>query len=149
DRPVHPDPFVPDQVGARFEQQEAGPDQQGGEAEEQELALKRQAVRTLARGLAPEESEGPSAYHSCASSDRGTPLERIGKFELLARLGQGGMGTVYRARDPALDRVVALKTISARTLEKSEVRQRFEREARAAARLQHPNIVTIFELGDV
>src|SRR5688572_17538579 len=59
------------------------------------------------------------------------------------------MGTVYRARDPALDRVVALKTISARSLEKADVRARFEREARAAARLQHPNIVTIFELGEV
>jgi len=59
------------------------------------------------------------------------------------------MGTVYRARDPALDRAVALKTISPKSLEKPDVRARFEREARAAARLQHPNIVTIFELGEV
>lgn len=59
------------------------------------------------------------------------------------------MGTVYRARDPILDRPVALKTISPRSLEKPDVRARFEREARAAARLQHPNIVTIYELGEV
>jgi hypothetical protein len=59
------------------------------------------------------------------------------------------MGTVYRARDPILDRPVALKTISSGAIEKADVRLRFEREARAAARLQHPNIVTIFELGEV
>ncbi len=58
------------------------------------------------------------------------------------------MGTVYRARDPILDRPVALKTIASKALEKADVRARFEREARAAARLQHPNIVTIFELGE-
>jgi WD40 repeat protein len=59
------------------------------------------------------------------------------------------MGVVYKARDPGLDRAVALKTISAKAIEKPDVRARFEREARAAARLQHPNIVTIFELGEV
>ena len=58
------------------------------------------------------------------------------------------MGTVYRARDPILDRPVALKTIASKALEKADVRARFEREARAAARLQHPNIVTIYELGE-
>ena len=75
--------------------------------------------------------------------------ETIGKYEILERLGAGAMGTVYRARDPALDRLVALKTISPRLLSDPEASQRFQREARAAARLQHPNIVTIFELGEV
>src|SRR6185436_6296781 len=59
------------------------------------------------------------------------------------------MGTVYRARDPVLDRMVALKTISPRLLSDPEAFQRFHREARSAARLQHPNIVTIYELGEV
>ena len=58
------------------------------------------------------------------------------------------MGTVYRARDPVLDRLVALKTVSPGVLSKTETFQRFEREARSAARLQHRNIVTIFELGE-
>ena len=58
------------------------------------------------------------------------------------------MGTVYRARDPILDRMVALKTVSAQLLANEDVRVRFQREARAAARLQHPNIVTVFELGE-
>ena len=73
---------------------------------------------------------------------------RIGKFEILDRLGQGGMGTVYKARDPSLDRLVALKTIVSGLLESEEAKERFYREARAAARLQHPNIVTVFEAGD-
>ncbi len=58
------------------------------------------------------------------------------------------MGTVYKARDPGLDRLVALKTIVSEVLESAEARERFYREARAAARLQHPNIVTVFEAGD-
>jgi eukaryotic-like serine/threonine-protein kinase len=58
------------------------------------------------------------------------------------------MGTVYKARDPILDRLVALKTVSAQLLANEDARIRFQREARAAARLQHPNIVTVFELGE-
>src|SRR5262245_52108027 len=58
------------------------------------------------------------------------------------------MGTVYRARDPILDRLVALKTVSQGLLSKAETFQRFQREAQAAARLQHRNIVTIYELGE-
>jgi serine/threonine-protein kinase len=76
-------------------------------------------------------------------------VQKIGKFEILARLGEGAMGTVYRARDPVLDREVALKTVSASLLSRPEALLRFEREARAAARLQHPHIVTIYELGQV
>jgi serine/threonine-protein kinase len=73
----------------------------------------------------------------------------IGKFEILAELGQGAMGKVYRARDPILDRAVALKTVSPELLTRQDTMARFQREARAAARLQHPNIVTIYELGEV
>jgi serine/threonine protein kinase len=76
-------------------------------------------------------------------------VKKLGKFEILDRLGEGAMGTVYRARDPTLDREVALKTVSRGLLSKPESLLRFQREARAAARLQHPGIVTIFELGQV
>jgi eukaryotic-like serine/threonine-protein kinase len=75
--------------------------------------------------------------------------ERIGKYEILAEIGRGGMGTVYRAKDPLLDRLVALKTISPEVVSEPGMRERFLREARSAARLQHPNIVTIYEFGEV
>ena len=73
--------------------------------------------------------------------------EMIGKYEILEELGRGGMGTVYKARDPVLDRVLALKTMSPSILAEPGMRDRFLREARSAARLQHPNIVAIHEVG--
>ena len=73
--------------------------------------------------------------------------ERIGKYEILGELGRGAMGTVYKARDPVLDREVAIKTMSEELLADQEMRERFFREAKSAAQLQHPNIVTIYELG--
>ncbi|MFN8096076.1 MAG: serine/threonine-protein kinase [Vicinamibacteria bacterium] len=72
----------------------------------------------------------------------------FGRFEVIAELGQGAMGKVYRAHDPVLDRSVALKTVSPALLSRKDTLKRFEREARAAARLQHPNIVTIYEVGE-
>ena len=72
----------------------------------------------------------------------------FGKFEVLGVVGQGAMGKVYEARDPVLDRRVALKTVSPALLASPDALNRFKREAKAAARLQHPHIVTIFELGE-
>ena len=73
---------------------------------------------------------------------------KIGKYEVIAELGKGAMGTVYKARDPVLERLVALKTVHPGLLTKGDTQARFQREARAAAKLQHPNIVTIYELGE-
>lgn len=75
-------------------------------------------------------------------------MKTLGKFEIIEELGKGAMGTVYRARDPGLDRLVALKTVSPGLLNEGDALARFQREARAAAKLQHPNIVTIHELGE-
>ena len=75
-------------------------------------------------------------------------LQRIGRFEIVRRLGVGGFGTVYLAHDSQLDRPVALKVPRAGTLDDPEVRERFFREARAAARLQHPYIVPVYDAGD-
>ena len=76
------------------------------------------------------------------------PAPRIGRFLVTGRIGKGGMGMVYRGLDPALEREVAVKTLVAEGSFDSDGRRRFEVEARAAARLSHPNIVTVHELGE-
>src|SRR5947209_20318973 len=70
-----------------------------------------------------------------------------GRYELRDVIGRGGMGVVYRARDHLLDRVVAVKVLPAQYASDTVLVQRFEREARAAARLNHPNIVSVFDTG--
>ena len=75
------------------------------------------------------------------------PGDRIGDYEILAELGAGGMGHVYRARHLILDRLVALKTLSPHHRSNPHLVERFLKEARAAARLNHPNIVQIYDFG--
>lgn len=76
----------------------------------------------------------------------------IGRYEIVKALGKGAMGVVYQARDPLLDRTVAVKTIASPKDGGKRVRkaylERFEREAKAAAKMQHPSIVTIFDVGN-
>ncbi len=76
-------------------------------------------------------------------------MEKLGRYEIVAELGQGAMGTVYKARDPLLDRIVAIKTISLKLPqdEAAEYEARFYQEAKAAGQLSHPNIVTIYDIG--
>jgi serine/threonine protein kinase len=77
--------------------------------------------------------------------------ERFGRYEILTELGRGAMGVVYKARDPKINRLVAVKTISLvgqSPEEESEYRERFFREAEAAGRVSHPGIVTIFDVGE-
>ena len=75
---------------------------------------------------------------------RGT---RLGPYEVVSPLGEGGMGEVYRARDTRLDRTVALKVLNSKIDATPDIRARFEREARAIAALQHPNICVLHDLG--
>ena len=78
-----------------------------------------------------------------------SPGTRFGSYEILQRLGAGGMGEVYRAKDIRLDREVAIKTLSLDRCSEPEALSRLEQEARSACALNHPNIVTIYELGQV
>ena len=74
--------------------------------------------------------------------------EKIGKYQIVERVGRGGMGMIFKAHDPVLDRSVALKVISPDIEITDELRARFYREAQACARMSHPNIVTIYDMGE-
>ncbi|HLT39012.1 MAG TPA: serine/threonine-protein kinase, partial [Enhygromyxa sp.] len=79
----------------------------------------------------------------------GTEAASIGRFRLLERLGEGGMGRVYAAYDEQLDRKIAVKLIRASSLDSAEVVERTLREARALARVSHPNVVHVYEVGEI
>ncbi|MDH3216886.1 MAG: serine/threonine protein kinase [Candidatus Krumholzibacteria bacterium] len=76
-----------------------------------------------------------------------TSGSRLGPYEIVAPLGAGGMGEVYRARDTRLDREVAVKVLPQHLSAEKEVRARFEREAKTVSALNHPNICTLYDVG--
>ncbi len=75
-------------------------------------------------------------------------MDRVGRYQLLDKLGEGGMGVVYKAYDPLIQRVVAVKLISSPRTDDPVLRERFFAEARAAGHLSHRNIVTVYDLGE-
>ena len=90
----------------------------------------------------------PTGGGSILPQAPGTLREVIGDFEVLEKLGAGGMGAVYRARQRSLARVVALKVLPAHLIEDAESVARFQREARVAASLSHPNLVRVYAAGE-
>jgi tetratricopeptide (TPR) repeat protein len=112
-------------------------------ADHDRLSRAADPLRTIARAA----RAGLDVPPPPAERDGGRPRE-FGGYELLEELGHGGMGTVYRARQKGLNRVVALKRIIAGPWATGAELQRFRLEAEAAALLDHPNIVPIYEVGD-
>jgi len=72
---------------------------------------------------------------------------KLGPYEIIGAVGAGGMGEVYRARDTRLGRIVAIKILSHHLASRAELRERFEREARTIASLNHPHICTLYDIG--
>jgi eukaryotic-like serine/threonine-protein kinase len=82
------------------------------------------------------------------SAGRSADLKQVSRYEILSELGRGAMGVVFKAQDPLIGRLIALKTITASVADDPGLLERFRREAKAAGALQHPNIVTIYEMGE-
>jgi serine/threonine-protein kinase len=101
-----------------------------------------------ARGPAPTDATGDRPTARGETLAQPAQPDRIGRYRIEAELGRGGMGVVYRAHDPTLDRPVALKVLSAALVREPEFRDRFLREARALARVEHPNIVRVNDAGE-
>ncbi|HIF07604.1 MAG TPA: serine/threonine protein kinase, partial [Gemmatimonadetes bacterium] len=100
----------------------------------------------LSLGISAKAASAPSSDSDAPSSEE--IAEHFPQLEILGVLGEGGMGVVYKARQTKLDRFVALKILSPRIAEQFEFKDRFLREARALARLTHPNIVAVFDFGE-
>ena len=112
------------------------------------LTRRRRDPRRSDAAAAIDQAVGRLDQEDSRMSSAATP-DKIGRYQILERVGRGGMGVLYRGFDPVLDREVAIKVMLADFSEDTEqMRPRFYREAKAAAKLQHRNIVTMFEFAE-
>src|SRR5262249_29454772 len=126
------------------------PDRRRYLAEHPELAAVLDCLETLEK-LAPPPAidEAPTADFVPAGDETAAPPADLDRYEVLGELGRGGMGVVYKARQKDLGRLVALKMILSSHLAAPDQVARFRDEARAAAGLQHPNVVAVYEAGEL
>jgi tetratricopeptide (TPR) repeat protein/TolB-like protein len=108
-----------------------------------------ESLRSEVESLLTAHCEADSGFlgHSDGEFDALPSGTRLGPYEILAPLGEGGMGKVYKARDTRLDRLVAIKLLQADIADRPELQERFEREARTVASLNHPHICTLYDIG--
>lgn len=104
------------------------------------------AASALPLGEPPLPSEAPKERDRTEESAPCLP-QLSSEFDVLRRIGEGSVATVYLAREPALGRLVAIKVLADRFVSDTVAERRFEREARASARIQHPNVATVFRIG--
>jgi serine/threonine-protein kinase len=107
--------------------------------------LRRAEAKTIG-GAAPDRHENTVLFHSDTKT-----RPTLGRYEVIKEIGKGAIGTVYLGRDPKINRKVAIKTLRYDEIDESqlaEIKERFFREAEAAGRLSHPNIVTIYDAGE-
>jgi serine/threonine protein kinase len=134
----------PDQRGAFLDQACAG---SGELRQEVESLLAHEASGSGL--LAPFAQQAGKLLRGFRGPQHFTPGTQLGPYSVLAPLGAGGMGEVYRARDTRLDRIVAVKVLPAVLRDDPEFQKRFEREARAVSSLNHPHICALYDIGSV
>ena len=100
-------------------------------------------------GMLPGEAQMPSGTLPGGDQSSDQLVQQVGRYQILERLGRGGMATVFRANDPTIGRDVALKFLHASLCEGEDYRARFLQEARAAGGLSHPNIVVVHDVGEI
>ena len=110
---------------------------------------KSQGGRTSSNELPRADPAGPSPTLPGRAADGDPELRRVGRYQILERLGRGGMATVFKAHDPGIGRDVAIKFLHASLCEDEGCKTRFLREAGAAGRLSHPNIAIVHDVGEI
>ncbi len=103
---------------------------------------------TIACAVAASEADTADGGVTAGGTGR-LPRDTVGRYALIEMIGRGGMGSVFVAHDPQLDRKIALKVVRAERFEEPEVRARLSREARAMAKIVHPHVVTVFDAGEL
>jgi eukaryotic-like serine/threonine-protein kinase len=98
--------------------------------------------------VAPASSPAHTTLPNAMAAGPNAPRQ-VGRYQIIERIGRGGMASVYRAHDPGIDRVIAIKFLHSAYCQDDEYRSRFLREARAAGNLSHPNIVTVHDVGEI